>query len=781
LLAGIAVGALLTAPASAQVSTQYEYDALGRVTAAVDSNGKAVGYAYDSAGNRVQVSSTVPLDELIPTAFTANGTPNNGLVTPNGMRDGAFAPAASMYGTNAAANNWVTANLGAAKLIDHVDLAPTAVLPWTVAATNGIEVQWSTDNVTWTTVATTAGAVANQYMTIPMGGVTAQYIRLLQPSPTQMAFGDFRIYGHNNAINHPPVADSFGVTLPAAGGIIDLTGHIHDADNDALTISGFNNPTAAADGSVTQASNTSFSYVPTTGFQGPDSFSYKITDGHNSPVAGLISVTVSAPLDRPPVANPEPIGTPPGVTATVNVLANDTDPDGDPLTITSATGTHLGYVTISGPNLIYTPIAGQSGTDSVTYTISDGRGGTSSATDPITIAFGAGPDHAPTMNFNDTSITENTTLSHWAIGANNTDVDGDTLTISGVTSPTANRGTVTIDPGGTTITYVPFTGFVGTDVINYTVSDGRDFTAVPGTGDVVVNQIANQPPHAGSTTISTLAGQATSLNVLSISSDPEGQAIHVTATTNGQNGTTTFNTSTVFYQPLNHFVGTDSFTYTIVDIYGAPSTGTITVTSVNQPPTAFPISEAVANGGTVMFGAPQNDPEGQTVTFVSFGSPSRGSIALAPGGATATYTSTAGLAGGTDTFSYTIQDSLGATNSGTVSIQVSPPTQISVQPTVTSYDAVLNTHGGSSFPPAVGLVITNGSGSYTYSWTMVPGSGGGIVPTSPAGATTQFTASSQASTNTYTAEFICTVTDTVTGHTGVSSPVSVSVDVETGS
>jgi len=780
LLAGIAIAAVSTADASGQVSTTYYYDALGRVIAAANSDGKAVGYRYDAAGNRIQVTNTVPFDEIIPTAFTSStNTPGDGLTTPGAMRDGAYAAAATIHGTNGAANEFITADFGTLKSVDHVDIAPANFAPWTVANTNGAQLQWSTDNVTWTPAATTGGAVLNQYLTVRMGGVIARYVRLFQPAATRLAVGDFRFYGHAASGNQPPVADSFTVTLPAGGGAIDLTSHIHDADLDALSINGFNSPTAAAHGTVTQASSTSFTYTPATGATG-DTFSYKITDGHNNFATGLITVAISVPVNHPPVANPEPIGTPPGVPAQVNVLANDTDPDGDPLTILSATNGTKGFVTISGPNLIYSPIPNQSGPDSVTYTISDGHL-TATVTDPVTIAFGAGPDHAPTIVFNATTITENTTLSGWTIAANDRDVDGDTLTISGVTSPTANGGTVTVDPGGKTVTYVPMHNFTGIDVIDYTLSDGRDFRAVPGSADVVVDQTVNQPPQAGSTTISTNAGEATSLNITGISSDPEGQEIHVTATTNGTHATTTFNGTTVFYQPIDQFVGTDTFTYTIQDIFGAPSTGTITVILNNEPPSAFDIPVTVANGGSIVINAPQNDPDGQAVAFVSFGAPTRGTIQMSPDGSSATYSSTAGLAGGTDTFQYVVRDTLNAQGSANVIVQVSPPTALSVTANASSYDALLNTiGGGSSFPPAVGLTIANGSGSYTYQWIMVAGGQTDVVPTNPTGATTQFTTNTQNRSATFTAQYFCRVTDTVTHLTGDSGPINVSIEVETG-
>jgi hypothetical protein len=69
----------------------------------------------------------------------------------------------------------------------------------------------------------------------------------------------------------------------------------------------------------------------------------------------------------------------------IQVLANDSDPDGDVLTLTSTSTPAQGAVAIVGNALRYTPAPGFSGTDSFTYTVSDGRGGTASATVTISV------------------------------------------------------------------------------------------------------------------------------------------------------------------------------------------------------------------------------------------------------------------------------------------------------------------------------------------------------------------------------------------------------------
>jgi hypothetical protein len=91
-------------------------------------------------------------------------------------------------------------------------------------------------------------------------------------------------------------------------------------------------------------------------------------------------------VDRPPVAVDDAASTNEGVAVTVNVIANDSDPDGDPLTVSSVTQGALGAATNDGNGQVtYRPNAGLAGADSFTYTVSDGRGAAATATVRVTV------------------------------------------------------------------------------------------------------------------------------------------------------------------------------------------------------------------------------------------------------------------------------------------------------------------------------------------------------------------------------------------------------------
>ena len=91
-------------------------------------------------------------------------------------------------------------------------------------------------------------------------------------------------------------------------------------------------------------------------------------------------------VNRPPVANADTATTARTKPIRITVLANDSDPDGDPLTVTATTRPAHGSVVINADRTItYTPSARFYGTDTFRYTVSDGRGGTTTATVTVTV------------------------------------------------------------------------------------------------------------------------------------------------------------------------------------------------------------------------------------------------------------------------------------------------------------------------------------------------------------------------------------------------------------
>ena len=148
-----------------------------------------------------------------------------------------------------------------------------------------------------------------------------------------------------------------------------------DLDGDALTFVGIGLP---ANGTVT-FSATDVTYSPALNFNGSDSFIYIISDGNGGTASATVFISIGAVNDAP-VANDDQANVLEDGTVTVNVLGNDSDVDGDPLTVTGVGPAGNGTVTFSATDVTYTPAANFNDSDSFTYSISDGNGGTASAT-----------------------------------------------------------------------------------------------------------------------------------------------------------------------------------------------------------------------------------------------------------------------------------------------------------------------------------------------------------------------------------------------------------------
>jgi Big-like domain-containing protein len=285
--------------------------------------------------------------------------------------------------------------------------------------------------------------------------------------------------------NRPPIAnDDTAGTTQNTPVTISVLANDTDPDGDALTVQSVTQP---AHGTAT-TNGTTATYTPNTNFTGTDTFTYTVRDTAGNTATAKVTVTVSATPNRPPVAANDAASTTKNTAVTIDVLANDTDPDGDQLSVQSVTDPPHGTATNNGNSVTYTPDSNFVGTDTFNYTVSDGRGGTSSAM--VTVNVTQPVNRPPTANPDSATTQQNTPVTINVV-ANDTDPDGDTLTVTGVTQ--GAHGTVTNNNNGT-VTYSPSAGFTGTDTFTYTISDGHGGTA---TGQVTVTV---QPPTTGKVT-----------------------------------------------------------------------------------------------------------------------------------------------------------------------------------------------------------------------------------------------------------------------------------------
>src|SRR6185369_7800559 len=192
--------------------------------------------------------------------------------------------------------------------------------------------------------------------------------------------------------------------------------------------------------------------------------------------SGTLSITVSAVNDRPQ-AQADTATTAEDTVLVVNaasgVLANDSDVDGPSLSVSAATVATAqgGSITFAADgSYSYTPAANFAGVDTVAYTVSDG---TLSDSGTLSITVSAVNDRPQAQADTATTAEDTVLVVNAASGvlANDSDVDGPSLSVSAATVATAQGGSITFAADGS-YSYTPAANFAGVDTVAYTVSDG---------------------------------------------------------------------------------------------------------------------------------------------------------------------------------------------------------------------------------------------------------------------------------------------------------------------
>jgi len=372
--------------------------------------------------------------------------------------------------------------------------------------------------------------------------------------------------------------------------------------------------------------------------------------------------------------------------AVIDVIANDSDADDDPLSIKSIGEASCGEVNLASGSVIYTPGYGYSGDDSFTYTVTDGKGGTSQGTVSITVTG----VNAPAVAVDDTyTFKQGSGSVVLDVLANDIDEDGDDLSILSIDPSypphTTDEGGIFSVFAGVVSFDLPGDDFVGVQQVTYYVTDGSKnenghFIFDEGLATITIEAL-NNAPDAVADTISLEEDEAAVLmNVLSNDTDADGDALSIDSYTNPSYGTLRLMGGSLFYTPDENYTGEDSFTYSVVDPLGGSATETVTlaVTEVNDAPVTIGdvlnVEEGSADGITVNLLSNDYDRESDAFTLTSIGAASHGAAVINEDG---TVTYTPGQAGdgsnyaGHDEFAYEVTDENGAKATGTVSITVS--------------------------------------------------------------------------------------------------------------
>ena len=524
-------------------------------------------------------------------------------------------------------------------------------------------------------------------------------------------------------VNNAPMAvDDNASTDEATAVLIDVIGNDSDSDGDTLTIGNMTNP---SNGTV-QLINGQIQYTPNAGFSGTDTFTYTITDGNNNQSTATVNVTVSD-TNQAPVAVNDASTTPEDTPVTINVISNDSDPDGDNLSVITLGQASNGTVAIVNNQVVYTPNAGFSGNDTFTYVINDGNGNSSTASVNVTVTD---KNSAP-IAVNDAETTPLNTPVTISVLTNDSDVDGDTLSIVNATNP--SNGSVSVV--GTTIVYTPDNGYTGQDTFNYTITDnqGNNVTAMV----TVTVASANVPPIAVDDTASTPLNTPVTIGVTGNDSDPDGSSVCVTNATNPANGSVSIssNGTDVIYTPNAGFTGVDTFVYTVCDADGGTDTATVTVTvgSGNQAPklTDDSITTPFDTAVTMNVTGNDTDPENDSLTITATTNPANGTASIT--GNNVTYTPTPGYVG-VDSYTYTVSDGNGntATANATVIISGSTLGLNAVNDTATTgyqTPVTINVSGNDTNPDGGNTCVTSITSNPSDGFVTISSTGQDVVYT----------------------------------------------------
>ena len=324
-------------------------------------------------------------------------------------------------------------------------------------------------------VAVASGGKAVTYTPAPNFTGTDQFTYTVQEgSDTTTATVDVQVSNVNDA----PVGknDSFTFEEDTPSQTLDVLGNDTDIDpGDSLRVLSFTTPSKG--GIVSLGNNgLNLSYRPAPNFVGTETFTYTLADRANLVSTATVTLTITEKNDPPQALNDVVSVDEDSQANTLNVLSNDTDVENDPITITAVGSSTNSTISVSADkkSLLYTPNKNFAGSDSFTYTVTDG---TSSSQGTVFVTVKNSND--PPTAVNDTlDARKNSAAQSFNLLANDSsfpDAD-ETLTITAVSAPSSG-GSVTIAENKLTVNYAPAKDFVGEETFTYTISDGNGGTA----------------------------------------------------------------------------------------------------------------------------------------------------------------------------------------------------------------------------------------------------------------------------------------------------------------
>lgn len=411
--------------------------------------------------------------------------------------------------------------------------------------------------------------------------------------------------------NNAPMAVNDLVALsPDQSVSIAVTGNDTDLDiGDTLDLDTLDLVTFPANGTAAVLGG-EIRYTPDSTFTGTDSFTYTVRDsqGAMSNVATVI-VNVLGSNELPVAAN-DAATVNEDDSVNINVLANDSDIDGE-LDMTSVmimTAPQHGTAEVDAltGSVLYTPNANFHGSDNFTYVVKDDGASTSNAaTVEITVVS---VNDAPIANNDTVTITEHVSYRINALG-NDVDLDGQLVVESISIMEVPQFGSIQMDATDGSIIYTPSAQFNGEDAFTYRVQDNEGAWSHEATVFITTRVVA-EPPLANNDWVTTTEDEAISLDILANDLEISGHVDPATLVLS----TPTYGTvvhhgnGTVTYHPAANFFGTDQFHYTVENNAGDVSnqaTVTVRVDPVNDVPVMEGTPAASVNQGALYRFIPQ--------------------------------------------------------------------------------------------------------------------------------------------------------------------------------
>jgi hypothetical protein len=281
--------------------------------------------------------------------------------------------------------------------------------------------------------------------------------------------------------NQPPVANTdAGIVAEDSSDTITVLANDSDPNGDTLNVTG---ATQGANGSVVVNPDGTLTYTPNANFNGADSFTYTLSDGHGGTATASVSLTI-APVNDAPLASDGAAGLDEDMSVEIILSASDID-SASLSYIIVAQPTHGTLSPVVGNHMVYTPAPNYNGPDSFTFTASDGSLTSNTATVSIIVAP---VNDAPVLaNIGNQTVAEGALLS---FTLNGSDPDGDALVYSSSALPAG----ASLDAASGALNWTPNYNQSGIYTVTFTVRDTSGLSASETIRITVTDVVVNQGP-----------------------------------------------------------------------------------------------------------------------------------------------------------------------------------------------------------------------------------------------------------------------------------------------